>query len=143
MPDRQNFTPAQRRSALLCNAGYLKDHRVDGVEMALAFEALRRAGQVYYCENCLFCHTDAGYFDLDHLVPDQKLRLWDASAQSRIAMNMVVLCKSRQKGDLGCNQSKSSGFYVPRNCGLAFTRREIDMNAFPVHARLFEWAQTH
>lgn len=138
---RRNFTRAQRRSALECNAGWLRGHRVTGVEIALAFEPLRSAGLIYYCENCLFCHTDPQYFDLDHLVPDQTLRLWDAQQQSRIAMNMVILCKSRQEGDLGCNQSKGSGFGVPLNRGLAFSRREEDLNCFPVHARPLEWAR--
>lgn len=138
---RKNFTPAQRRSALECNALWLRDHRVDGVQIALAYELLRSSGRIYYCENCQFCHTDDQFFDLDHLVPDQKLRLWGAQEQSRLPMNMVVLCRSRQVGDLGCNQSKGSRLDVPRNRGLAFTRREIDLNCFPVHARLFQWAR--
>lgn len=68
MSARNNFSPSQRDSALHTNASWLQSHRVDGVAIALAFEDLRRVGGIYYCENCLFCNSDPGYFDVDHLI---------------------------------------------------------------------------
>ncbi len=139
MATRQNFTPAQRQSAFLQNATWLRDHKVSGVDMALSFEHLRQAGRVYYCENCLFCHTSQEYFDIDHLVPDKLFRDWARHGESRLPTNMIVLCKSRQRGDLGCNQSKSSRTLVPRHRGLAYTIPSMDMNCCPVRERPFDW----
>jgi len=138
MTVRQNFDPNQRRSALENNAWWLRDHRVDGVELALAFEALRRAGAVYYCENCLFCHTDAAYFDVDHLVPDRDFRVWQKHQDARDPLNMAVLCKSVRAGDRGCNQSKGAKAHVPRDRGLAFSCPDLDMNCVPLRQRPFE-----
>jgi hypothetical protein len=138
MAVRQNFSGTQRESAFRANAEWLRDHRVTGVELALAFESLRRQAKVQYCENCLFCHTDRAYFDIDHLVSDRSFRLWEKHAEARSAVNMVVLCKSRVLGDLGCNQSKGSRLFVPRERGLAFSRPDIDMNCFPVRERPFD-----
>ena len=106
MATRQNFSERQRQSAFQANAEWLRDHRVSGVELAMAFEPLRHLGQVYYCENCLFCHSDQAHFDIDHLVPDRSFRIWQKHVDARDAINMVVLCKSRERGDLGCNQPK-------------------------------------
>lgn len=141
MANRQNFSQAQRQSTFAANAEWLRDHKVSGVELALAFDPLRRLGQVHYCENCLFCHTDQAYFDIDHLVSDRAFRLWGRHSEARWAVNMVVLCKSRQQGDFGCNQTKSSNMLVPRHRGLAFTRADLDMNCIPVRERPFDWAQ--
>lgn len=74
MTTRNNFTQAQRDSALQVNAQYVRSHRVDVVAIADSFLELQRAGIIYYCENCLFCHTDAAYFDVDHVVPDRLFR---------------------------------------------------------------------
>ena len=138
--DRMNFNEAQRLAAFECNAMWLKDHDVDGVFIALAYEGLRRKGQIYYCENCLFCHTDRNYFNVDHLVPDLRFKQWGKHHLARDARNMAILCYSRQKRDYGCNQSKSANYYVPRRRGLAFSHPEIDMNCYPVSERPFEWA---
>ena len=139
MAVRQNFSASQRDSAFETNADWLRHHKVTGVELALAFEPLRRLGQVYYCENCLFCHTDRRYFDIDHLVSDRSFRVWGKHEDARNAINMVVLCKSRERGDLGCNQSKGARMLVPKNRGLAFTRADLDMNCFPVRQRPNDW----
>ena len=71
--DRKNFTPTQKEGAYYYNGLWLKDHDVDGVFIALSYEELRKKGQVYYCENCLFCHSDHKYFNVDHLVPDLRM----------------------------------------------------------------------
>ncbi|GLC25959.1 hypothetical protein [Roseisolibacter agri] len=139
MATRQNFSEPQRQSAFEANAHWLRDHRVTGVELALAFEPLRQRGQVYYCENCLFCHSDQVYFDIDHLVPDRSFRLWQKHVDAREPINMVVLCKSLERGDLGCNQSKGARLFVPPERGLALSRTDLDMNCFPVRQRPREW----
>jgi len=137
MGTRQNFTEAQRDSAFRMNALWLRDHSVTGVDLAMAFEPLRRRGAVHYCENCLFSRTDRKYFDIDHLVPDRSFRVWKKHSDARNPVNMVVLCKSVLRGDLGCNQSKGAGLFVPRQRGLAFSHPELDMNCFPVRERPF------
>ena len=43
--DRMNFKAAQRLAAFECNAMWLKNHDVDGVFIALAYDGLRRKGQ--------------------------------------------------------------------------------------------------
>lgn len=139
MTNRQNFSKPQRDSAFAANAEWLRDHRVDGVDLSLEYESLRRQGTVYYCENCLFCHTDPAYFDVDHLVADRSFRLWGKHADGRSAVNMVILCKSRRRGDLGCNQCKGAKMFVPTNRGLAITHPELDMNCVPVRERPFEY----
>jgi hypothetical protein len=136
---RQNFSAPQRESAFRANAEWLAKHRVTGVELALSFEPLRHQAKVYYCENCLFCHSDQQYFDIDHLVPDRNFRLWQKHVDARHAVNMVVLCKSVEKGDLGCNQSKGAKLFVPVERGLALSRSEIDMNCFPFRHRPKEY----
>ena len=110
-----------------------------GIFIAAAYEKLQQSGLIYYCENCLFCHTDRQFFDVDHLIPDQKFRSWGKHTDAGHSVNMMILCKSRQRGDLGCNQCKGANFYVPRNRGLAFTHRELDMNCFPLRVRPFDW----
>jgi hypothetical protein len=139
MATRQNFSDAQRQSAFTCNSLWLKEHTVSGIEILPQFEGFRQAGLVIYCENCLFCHTDRQYFDVDHLVPDQKFRIWGKHPEARVPENMMILCKSVKEGDLGCNQCKGSGERVPRHRGLAFTNSSIDMNSVPVHDRPFIW----
>ncbi len=139
MSARTNFSTAQRLSALRENAQWLQSHRVDGINIEVDSEALQRAGRIYYCENCLFCHNDVSYFDVDHLVPDKVLRDWGKQNQSTAAVNMMILCKSRQKGDLGCNQSKGGSLYVPTHRGLAYTLRSLDMNCTPLKDRPFLW----
>jgi len=139
MLGRQNFTDAQRKSALAHNAEWLRQHRVTGIEVARAFEPFRARAELYYCENCLFCHTDVKHFDVDHLVPDRNFRIWQKHIEARDPVNMVVLCKSNERGDLGCNQSKGANLFVPPNRGLAFSHPELDMNCFPVRDRPFEY----
>ena len=139
MANRQNFSPAQRQSAFEANAHWLRDHRVDGVELALNFDPLRKQGLVYYCENCLFCHTDRAFFDVDHLVSDRNFRIWWKHIEARDPINMVILCKSRERGDLGCNQSKGAKMFVPAERGLAYSRRDLDMNCIPLHDRPNEY----
>jgi hypothetical protein len=141
MPQRQNFTETQRMSALQHNALWLSRHRVTGVYIATAYENLQNSGLIYYCENCLFCHTDRQFFDVDHLVPDKKFRIWGNHTEARDPVNMMILCKSRQRGDLGCNQCKGARLFVPKNRGLAFTHSGVDMNCFPVRERPFDWTQ--
>lgn len=136
---RNNFSKPQRESALRENARWLQTHRVDGVSIAMCFEDLHRTGAIYYCENCLFCHSDTVYFDVDHFVPDRIFRDWGKHSQSTAAVNIMVLCKSLQKGDLGCNQSKGGKLTVPARRGLAFTLRELDMNCEPLKDRPFVW----
>lgn len=141
MARRQNFSEVQRRSMFQENAAWLQHHRVDGVEIADAYRGLRSSGRIYYCENCLFCHTEQSFFDVDHLVPDRSFRVWGIHTEARRATNMIILCKSLVKGDLGCNQSKGARNYVPSYRGLAFTRRDADMNYIPLHERPFEWVR--
>lgn len=74
MSERRNFSQPQRMSALRCNAENLRDHAIDGICIAEAYLPQQREGLIYYCENCLFCHTDTQYFDVDHLVPDRMFR---------------------------------------------------------------------
>jgi hypothetical protein len=139
MATRQNFSSMQRNSAFEANADWLRNHKVSGVDMALAFEPQRKLGQVYYCENCLFCHTDRAYFDVDHLVSDRNFRIWGRHEEARYAGNMVILCKSRERGDLGCNQSKGARMLVPKDRGLAYTRADLDMNCHPIRSRPKDW----
>jgi hypothetical protein len=139
--DRQNFTPEQRRSAFQANARWLSDHNVDGIWIAEGYEHLRRSGLICYCENCLFCHTDQSYFDVDHLVPDSQFKAWGKHVEARDSINMVILCKSIEKGSLGCNQCKNASLWVPRLRGLAFTRQVLDMNCYPLKDRPFRWVE--
>lgn len=139
MSSRNNFSKPQRDTALRENARWLQSHRVDGICIALAFEELQRIGVIYYCENCLFCHTESAYFDVDHLVPDKVFRDWEKHSHSTAAVNMMILCKSLQRGNLGCNQSKGGKLYVPTRRGLAFTLRDLDMNCTPLKDRPFLW----
>jgi hypothetical protein len=141
MSNRQNFSPVQRQSAFAANAEWLRDHRVDGVEIEERYRHLRERGEIYYCENCLFCHTDPSFFDVDHLVPDRSFRVWGVHADARSAINMVILCKSVRRGDFGCNQSKGSSHYVPESRGLAFSRAHLDMNYVRLNERPFDWAK--
>ncbi len=140
MATRQNFDATQRDSAFTENANWLRTRRVDGIELGLAYEPLRLQGLVYWCENCGFCHTDRDWFDIDHFVPDRQFHGTSHHGDARLAENMAVLCKSRSEGDLGCNQSKGSRLYVPRDRGLAFTHPELDMNCVPVRERPFSLA---
>lgn len=137
---RMNFTSAQKDSAFAANAEWLRRHRVDGIEIAESFQSFRMAGQIYYCENCLFCQTDRSFFDVDHLVPDRSFRLWQKHEDARQPINMIILCKSSLRGDLGCNQSKGARTLVPDHRGLAFRYRDLDMNYIPVHERPFDWS---
>jgi hypothetical protein len=139
---RLNFTPAQRASALLENANWLRSHRVDGVSLSLQAEALPASVRIYYCENCMFCHTDVEFFDVDHFVPDAVFRAAGRSSSSVIPENMAVLCKSRpgHKGERGCNQCKGGRLWVPAERGLAFTRQDLDLNCFPLRLRPFPFS---
>ncbi len=141
MANRQNFSSVQRQSAFEANAEWLRDHRVDGIEIEERYRHLRQSGGIHYCENCLFCHTDQSFFDVDHLVPDRSFRLWGVHTDARSAINMVILCKSVRAGDYGCNQSKGSRHHVPVNRGLAFSRHHLDMNYVPLVDRPFEWSR--
>jgi hypothetical protein len=114
---------------------------VDGIAIDARFRHLREEGAVYYCENCLFCHSDRAFFDIDHLVPDRSFREWGKHGDARLPINMVVLCKSIVEGDRGCNQSKGSRTHVPLRRGLAFTRPDLDMNYTPLDQRPFDWAK--
>jgi hypothetical protein len=140
---RQNFTEAQRQSAFEANAKWLRDHRVDGIQLELKAEPLRKRAEVYYCENCLFCHTEQHFFDVDHLVPDRSFRLWGIHSEARNPINMVILCKSGQLGDLGCNQSKGSRSFVPDKRGLAYSRRDLDLNCSPLTDRPNEYGPAY
>ena len=140
MATRQNFSPEQRASALLENRNWLRDHKVDGVQLTPNGEALRRQGLVYYCENCLFCSTDVARFDVDHFVPDRTFRLYGRHEEARFAVNMAVLCKSREAGELGCNQTKGARLWVPHGRGLAYTRKDEDLNWTPVGDRPFPFS---
>lgn len=137
---RQNFSKGQRDSAFEANAHWLRRHRVDGIQIAESYQSYHMAGQIQYCENCLFCHTDRRFFDVDHLVPDRSFRDWQKHGDARQPINMVILCKSLMQGDYGCNQSKGSRIFVPNHRGLAYSRRDLDMNYVPVHERPFDWA---
>lgn len=109
------------------------------MQIAEAYLRLHRPGSIYYCEYCLFCHTDTEYFDVDHLVPDKQFRDWGKHEQSAVAVSMMLLCKSLKKGDLGCNQSKDGQLYVPVNRGLAYTLRDLDMNCTRLKERPLLW----
>jgi hypothetical protein len=124
MATRQNFSEQQRQSAFAANAMWLRDHRVTGVELALAFEPLRHRAQVYYCENCLFCHSDQAYFDIDHLVPDRSFRIWQKHVDARDPINMVVLCKSTERGERGCNESRGELVYSQEQD--FYSRQDLD-----------------
>lgn len=137
MATRMNFDARQRESAFRENANWLRSRRVDGIELALAYEPLRLEGRVYWCENCGFCHTDQEWFDIDHFVPDREMREGPRHTDAALPENMAVLCKSRNEGDLGCNQSKGARLFVPRDRGLAITHPELDMNCIPVRERPF------
>ena len=137
MATRRNFSPTQKDSALKANAEWLQKHKVDGVQLILAAEPLRAAGQVYYCENCLFCSTDRSHFDVDHLVADRNFRVWGRHDEARMAVNMMILCKSTRQNDLGCNQTKGARLWVPHGRGLAYTRADLDLNWTPVRERPF------
>jgi hypothetical protein len=135
--DRLNFSDPQKQSALRENANWLASHRVDGIDLTLQASALLGTVPIYHCEHCLFCHTDAKYFDVDHFVPDRVFRTSGRTQSSVIPENMAVLCKSSARGDLGCNQSKGANLWVPKARGLAFTKPDLDMNCYPVRARPF------
>lgn len=139
MATRQNFTAPQRASAYEQNRLWLRDHRVDGVQLTPEGEAQRRLGRVLYCENCLFCSTDEERFDVDHFVPDKVFRDYGIHEEARRPVNMAVLCKSRRghRGELGCNQTKGARLWVPHGRGLAWTRRDEDLNWTPVRERPF------
>ena len=116
----------------------LRDHRVPGSNWRWRSNASTRA-QVYYCENCLFCHSDQAYFDIDHLVPDRNFRIWQKHVDARDPINMVVLCKSTERGERGCNQSKGANLFVPVERGLAYSRQDLDMNCFRLGERPHEY----
>ena len=134
---RQNFSLPQRDSAFQANAEWLQHHKVDGVQLTLAAEPLRRQGLVYFCENCMFCSTDRALFDVDHLVADRSFRMWGRHGEARAAITMTILCKSTARGEYGCNQAKGARLYVPHGRGLAYTRADLDLNWTPVRERPF------
>lgn len=142
MATRLEFTQAQKDSALEQNALWLRGHRVDGISLTLQAEALPPTLPIYYCENCMFCHTDRTRFDVDHFVPDLVFRSGGRTSSSVIPENMAVLCKSQRGGELGCNQCKGGRLWVPAERGLAFTRQDIDMNCFPLRLRPFPFSVT-
>ena len=90
-----------------------------------------------------FCHTEQRFFDVDHLVPDRSFRLWGIHSEARNPINMVILCKSGQLGDLGCNQSKGSRSFVPDKRGLAYSRRDLDLNCSPLTDRPNEYGPAY
>ncbi|WPP49120.1 hypothetical protein [Catalinimonas niigatensis] len=133
---RQNFSQAQKDQAFHYNALSLCKGE-DGIEIAESYRHL--IGHIYFCENCLFCHTDRRYFNVDHLAPDRLLR--GTGRPSAIAINAVLLCTSLQRGDGGCNQAKGAKPFVPVTRGLAYTHREEDMNYIPLQERPFSYAK--
>ena len=141
MSGRQNFKKFQRQSAFTCIKEWLRARNVTGIQIEEKYRGLLRVGLIIFCENCLFCHTDEAFFDIDHLVPDSLFKIWGVHERAGLALNMAVLCKSRAKGDLGCNQSKGANFYVPKGRGLAYTKRHVDMNCMPVECRPFDFAK--
>ena len=133
---RMNFTPDQRDSAFRANAEWLQKHKVDGVQVVLAAEPLRAAGQLYYCENCLFCSTARGHFDVDHLVADRSFRLWGRHGEARSPINMMILCKSTARNDFGCNQTKGARLYVPLVHAGEYLSMSGGASAFVTHERV-------
>jgi hypothetical protein len=134
MSKRSEFTSAGKASALRANAA-ANVGNIDGVWISEQWYEQKRAGMIYYCENCKFCHTDPEYFDVDHFVPDQEFKRSGSVNASNVAINMGILCKSQRRGDNGCNQRKGSKLDPPPRSGLAFTRSEIDMNCCPLSLR--------
>ncbi|RPJ55395.1 MAG: hypothetical protein EHM23_26345 [Acidobacteria bacterium] len=134
MARQGNFADYSRESAYehnrLANVG-----SVSGVWISEEHQGARLRGEIYYCENCKFCHTDRQYFDVDHLVPLAEFRASGSQSAPHIALNTQVLCKSLKKGDGGCNQRKGSRLHPPRGAGLAFSCPDIDMNCMPLHLR--------
>ena len=134
MARKGDFKKRSRESALLANR-LSNTGSIAGIWIATAYEGLQSQGLIYYCENCKFCHTDRKYFDVDHLVPLAEFNATNSPNAPNIALNMVVLCKSLEKGDYGCNQRKGSQLEVPGGSGLAITYADIDMNCMPFHLR--------
>jgi hypothetical protein len=132
MTTRQNFSDPMRDEIFKWNACDLI-HHVSGIEIVEKHIPDQKAGRIYFCENCKFCHTDRMYFDIDHLVPDKHFR--GTGRLSNIPLNGIVLCKSYEKGARGCNQTKGSRYWPPPNAGLARTRKDLDMNWMPMHLR--------
>ncbi len=122
---RQNFSRTTRDDAFLWNAR-ANIGVIDGIAIEEQYMPQKEAGLIYWCENCKFCHTDRMYFDVDHLVPDRQMR--GSSNAANTAINAVILCKSYEAGARGCNQAKGARLWPPPGAGLAYTRRELDMN---------------
>ena len=129
---RQEFSDALKDDVFRYN-GMNNIGTVDGVWIIESQQAARLRGEVYYCENCKFCHTDRAFFDVDHLVPDKQMQ--GSHHASNVAINAVILCKSLARGDRGCNQTKGSKNWPPPGAGLAHTRPDDDMNCHPVQTR--------
>lgn len=129
---RSEFRDPQKELAYRLNArrnvGF-----VDGVWIVESQQDAKLRGEIYFCENCKFCHTDRAYFDVDHLVPDKQFR--GSANASNVDINAVILCKSLVKGDRGCNQTKGSKNWPPPGVGLAYSRAEEDMNYCPIGDR--------
>jgi hypothetical protein len=106
---------------------------VHGVWIIESQQAARMRGEIYYCENCKFCHTEEALFEVDHLVADKNFR--GTSSASNVLMNAAVLCTSIEKGDRGCNQSKGSRDAPLPGAGLAYSRPGLDMNCAPLNSR--------
>ena len=130
---RDNFYHFQRDDVFKANA-QRNIGNVDGIWVQEANIPDQEKGRVIWCENCKFCHTDRAYFDIDHLVPDKQFR--DGTrGPSNVIINAIVLCKSLKTGDRGCNQTKGSRIFPPPLTGLAYSRKDEDMNCMPVHLR--------
>lgn len=129
---RQEFGDPLRDEVFRWNAA-TNIGSVTGIMIDERYQDDKRAGRIFYCENCKFCHTDRKYFDIDHLVPDAEMR--GSGRPSNIPLNAIVLCKSYEKGARGCNQTKGARLYPPPNAGLARTRPELDLNYMPMHLR--------
>ncbi len=106
---------------------------VDGVWIIESQQAARMRGEIYYCENCKFCHTEEAFFEVDHLVADKAFR--GTTSASNVLMNAAVLCTSIAKGDRGCNQSKGAREAPLPGAGLAYSRPGLDMNCAPLNIR--------
>ena len=138
MAKRDNFLKWQRDLTYEASAREVKLLWPDDFETFLPH---------YICAHCRFVSSDAGLFEVDHLVSCNQGGTANRESLERIAQLQAEVGRPLDKQDIGllmsanfndqllchgCNQGKKSkgmrADEVPAGCGFAYRRSDDDMN---------------